>query len=211
MLDVRFVPLEAWPGIPTPAAKRRNATFRASYNKTLHLLENELSKLRAKNIVIWAWFSFAQLRNDGWPFSNAQPSGVGVIVSFHTPQGDFSFPCDTFTAFDDNLRAIALALEALRAVDRYGVTKRNEQYAGWKQLPQPSDQPFRTKEEAASFLATQAGYTDRAEFVAHAILTEQAERQTVYRQAAARLHPDSNGGSHELFVRLQAAKKLLEA
>lgn len=37
-------------------------------------------------------------------------------------------------SWEDNLRAIALALEALRKVDRYGVTRRGEQYTGWKQL-----------------------------------------------------------------------------
>jgi hypothetical protein len=34
-----------------------------------------------------------------------------------------------------NVRAIALGLEALRKVDRYGITRRGEQYAGWKALP----------------------------------------------------------------------------
>lgn len=43
-------------------------------------------------------------------------------------RGHLSYPCDTFTTLQDNLRVIALALEALRMVDRYGVTRRGEQY-----------------------------------------------------------------------------------
>lgn len=34
-----------------------------------------------------------------------------------------------------NIRAIAKTLEHLRDLDRWGVTKRGEQYTGWKALP----------------------------------------------------------------------------
>jgi hypothetical protein len=211
MLNARFVPLETWPGKPTP--KRRESTFRASYLNTLDLLEEELSKLKAKEILIQAFFTRDQLRNDSWPKTAAQPRDVGVILSFDSPKGPLSFPCDTFNTFDCNLRAIALALQALRAVDRYGVTQGNEQYKGWARLPAPADQPFRTKEEAAAFLVSQANpdMTDRAGFVASAVMSHQPARDGAYKAAAKRLHPDTNGGSHEMFVRLQAAMKMLEA
>ena len=52
-------------------------------------------------------------------------------------QGDLRYPAHRFHGWQDNVRAIALALEALRKVDRYGITQRGEQYAGWKQLPAP--------------------------------------------------------------------------
>jgi len=45
-------------------------------------------------------------------------------------------PCDSFRDWEANLRAIALSLEHLRAVDRYGVTtEEEEQYTGWLRLP----------------------------------------------------------------------------
>ena len=52
MIDVRFVPLKEWPGTPTKL--RRDGRFRVPYAKTLDLLEDELAKLRAKNIIIQA-------------------------------------------------------------------------------------------------------------------------------------------------------------
>ena len=213
MLNARFVPLENWPGKATPRQTRQTSSFRASYLKTLDLLEFELDKLHAKDILIQAFFTRDQLRNDSWPKTAAVPKDVGVILSFQSPKGPLSFPCDTFNTFDCNLRAIALALQALRAVDRYGVTQNAEQYKGWAQLPAPADQPFKSKDEAASFLATQAypEATDRAGFLAHGINAVKSERDVAYRLAARRLHPDSNGGSLELFVRLQAAMRLLEA
>jgi hypothetical protein len=51
-----------------------------------------------------------------------------------TQEDAFQFAVDKFATWQDNLRAIALGLEALRKVDRYGITKNSEQYTGWKQL-----------------------------------------------------------------------------
>lgn len=46
----------------------------------------------------------------------------------------YQFAVDTYTTWQDNLRAIALGLEALRKVERYGITRGTEQYTGWKML-----------------------------------------------------------------------------
>lgn len=210
MLNARFVPIETWPGTPTRPHNRKNAQFRATYLKTLDLLESELDKLRATSILIQAYFTRDQIRNDGWPKNTAKPSGVGVIVSFESPKGPLSFPCDTFTSYEDNLRAIGLALEALRAVDRYGVTRSNEQYKGWARLAAPADQPFASKEDAALFLCRQA-YGEGGQHASGWVILGADDRAKAYRAAAALLHPDKPTGSHEMFVRLQAAMKLLEA
>lgn len=52
------------------------------------------------------------------------------------PYGDTSptYATDVFTDWRDNVRAIAKGLEALRAVDRWGVAKRGQQYAGFALL-----------------------------------------------------------------------------
>ena len=136
MLNATFRPLTQWPGERTKT--RRDAQFRATYSKTLDLLEYELDKLRAGNTVIQVDnLTTADIRNDGWPKGSWCPRGgwQGVIVSFESHKGAMSFPCDRYTEWQDNLRAIALSLEALRTVDRYGVTRGNEQYTGWARLP----------------------------------------------------------------------------
>lgn len=51
-----------------------------------------------------------------------------------TAEDAYQFAVDTFVHWQDNLRAIALGMEALRKVARYGIVKGNEQYSGWKQL-----------------------------------------------------------------------------
>lgn len=210
MLNARFVPIQKWPGEPTKRHLMKRAQFRATYGDTLKLLEYELSKLGASNIIVQAFFTEDQLRNDGWPRAAANPSAPGIIISFNTREGPLSFPCDRYDTFDDNMRAIALSLEALRAVDRYGVTKRAEQYQGWKQLaaPAPAEPTFVSPMHAAAFLNKHAG-SAAVPSPATLVLIPTA-RQVAYREAAKRLHPDSSTGDHELFVKLQQAMEMLE-
>lgn len=133
MIQARFVPVDRWPG--APKARRVKGSFRAGYDSRLALLERELRHLSAHNILIHAYLRPDQIRNDGWPRSGVSPSSPGIIVTFQNRRGEsLSFPCDTYAYWQDNLYAIALALESLRAVDRYGVTQRGEQYEGWKRL-----------------------------------------------------------------------------
>ena len=197
MIDARFVPIEKWPCAPTKYHK--HAHFRSSYAKTLDLLEDELSKLRAKHIVIEAYFLRSQIRNDGWPLSKEVPSQPGVIVSFTGKDGELSFPCDRYSNWQDNLRAIALGLEALRAVDRYGVTQHAEQYKGWSKLPPAPDSMRPT--DGLAFLKL---YSD----------IEPRDSETLdkaYRAAARKLHPDNpNTGNSGQFVMLQQAKEAVQ-
>ncbi len=207
MIDLRFVPLTKWPGEATK--EQQNSSFRASYAQTLVQLEETLRKMKASAVVVEAFFEPHQIKNSGWPYANAEPSESGVILSFRTEAGSFSFPCDRFETFDDNLRAIALSLEALRAVDRYGVTKRAEQYAGWKRIEAPPLAGFASKEDAAAFIAQQGAQLGET-FNNRDVIEKPLFRQELYRKAARRLHPDAATGSHELFVKLQQANALLE-
>lgn len=208
-LEARFVPLTDWPG--DREKSRQRARFDPSYQKTLELLADELRRLQARQVVIQAGFAAHDIRNDGWPRSNAKkPVDPGVILSFQSKHGPLSYPCDRFTDWQDNLRAIALSLQALRAVDRYGVTRRAEQYRGWTQLPPPPPQPppfsgFATKRAAAEWLAQAAGYS----FAVGNVLSDQCSRESAIRSARRRLHPDA-GGSHEEFIRIEQARQKLE-
>ena len=196
MIDLRFVPITKWPGTPTPDWKRQDGKFRASYAKTLDLLEYELDKLKAKHITVEAYFRRDQIRNDGWPLGRENPSGPGVILSFTGKTGELSFPCDTYKTFDDNMRALGLALEALRAVDRYGVTQHAEQYKGWAKLP-PATENMRAAEGLA-FVSLHSGIQPN----------EPSMFEKAYRIAAKKLHPDNpETGNQGQFIILQQAKE----
>lgn len=111
------------------------------------------------------------------------------------------YPCDTFDDWQDNVRAIALALEALRTVDRYGVTKRAEQYKGWAALPSPNGDHWGEK-EALDFLVQLMGSDAR-------IATPDRLADTI-RRAEFKTHPD-RGGNPDDFKKVQQARKLLLA
>jgi hypothetical protein len=204
-LQATFRPIDKWPGNRTASYQRKRSTFKASYSDTLSLLEDELVKIGGKQVVIRAGFEPKDIRNDRWPRSSARPkSDPGVIVSCQSKQGALSFPCDRFDAWEDNLRAIAKSLEALRMVDRYGVTRGNEQYKGFAQLPPaPTSEKKMATSEAADFIAR------HSTFSAIRIGSDLGIFREAYRQAARKLHPDTGSGSHESFVQLSQAEAVL--
>ena len=206
-LSARFVTLVGWPGKSTPSYSRKRAPFRIGYAERLNLLEHELAKLSAKDIVIQAQFQAKDIRNDGWPRSSARPSGPAIVVSFKGSKGPLCFPCDRYDSWEDNLYAIALSLEALRAVDRHGVTQNAEQYKGWAQLPAPADKSatFQDAQQAAQWLAVVSGGSSTAAF----LMVNSTARDASYRMAAKNLHPDKPGGSTEAFQKLQDAMRIL--
>lgn len=208
MLDCRFRPLAQWPGEPTrfPQPSR----FKAKWSQTLDLLEFELNHLRAKNIIIEGYFTFGQIRNDGWPKSTARPSKPGVVLSFDLGKpgktGRMVMPCDRFNDWEANLRAIALTLEHLRAVERYGVTtERAEQYTGWLKLPAASSED--EAHQLAKELAILAG-TDLVHV--NTIATNRDAFDRAWREAARRTHPDT-GGDAEQFKKVIAARDRIRA
>ncbi len=208
MLNAQFRPLDQWPGERTKY--RKDATFRATYPKTLDELENELSKIRAKEIIIQVeGLTRDGIRNDGWPRSGNWKNGYGgpgVIVSFESPKGAMSFPCDKFRDWQDNLRAIAKSLEALRMVDRYGVTRGNEQYRGWARLEAPSTGMDRESalQTIASILQAPRDAVD-------------ANPAAFVKEARIRYHPDAvtdeqtKKHRHEMSVLISKAEAVLIA
>lgn len=183
-----FRPVDVWPAAET--RNRRRASFKASLGSTMALLGRELLALNARVVVAQIAMTEADFRNDGIPYANARASHPGVVIAFESKFGPLKFAVDTFTTWEDNLRAIALGMEALRKVDRYGVTKRGEQYTGWKALPVGSDDMhgIPDAETAREYLdATYGGSLTRA-------LME--------------THPD-RGGDREEFGKVMRIKGLL--
>lgn len=156
-MRLTFRPLPNWPHAVT--SPRRSAHFRSTQSQTLKLLEFELIQLHALGVVVGAGFRDSDLRLDGTPRadrSQAPHLHPGVEISFESKFGRLTYATDQFEDWRHNLRAIALSLEALRAVDRYGVSKRGEQYAGWAQLPAGGPDPERGRvlvEHAGSLAA----------------------------------------------------------
>lgn len=138
-MTYRFRPLPTWPH-PVTRDRRSRSTFKASWRNTLELLTHELAMLEAEvgTLILGAGFREEDLRLDGLPRANAKdPLHPGIELSFSTPRsptGRLVYATDVCERWEHNVRSIALGLEALRAVDRYGITRRGEQYAGFREL-----------------------------------------------------------------------------
>jgi hypothetical protein len=212
MLNAHFKPLHQWSGEETKV--RKAAQFKANYLNTLDLLEYELGKLRASNVVIQIADpeQHRRMRNDGsmTMADKYWPTKPGVILMFESPKGNISMPCDRYNHWRDNLRAIALSLEALRAVDRYGVTRGNEQYRGWAQLEAPKNGMDR--DDAAEFIGS---LTDTS--ADNILRSDPVFMRNKLKALKVKYHPDHANGlddnqkrhRHEMFVRIGQAEEVL--
>lgn len=201
---MKVAPIRDWPGELT--RNRKPSTFSAGLSSTLQLLDREVFHLvdtRAQQDsaeLLIAIPAGAMWRLDGRPRANAVAEHPGVIFSIDSRHGHLSYPCDTFTKWQDNLRAIALALEALRKVDRYGVTKRGEQYRGFLAIEATAaPRGFADANEALRFLAS---------FFPDVARGEQASAKVLLRGAQRRAHPD-HGGDDAKFQRVSLAEAKL--
>lgn len=209
-MDYTVKPIIKWPGELTKY--RQSGKFDSSYAKTLELLDREIGKLAGKNVVIQLALEFGSIRNDGRPYADAKPSHPGVIVTFNSKYGPLSYHTDRYHDWHANVRAIGLALEALRAVDRYGVSKAGQQYTGYKRLPESAGngrKKIETKEEAARWF--QANVTAFSQIPLAVLTGNIALIEPHYRGIAGRFHPDNKEtGDEGKFVELQEAMAVLK-
>lgn len=186
-------PIDSWTD-PEPA-RRRSSPFSASESATMRLLQHELAAIGCTQAVIELVMDAGGLRLDGGLRASARPTHPGVALYLETRHGPLRYACATFTKHTDNLRAIALTLEALRKVDRYGTADRAEQYRGWLQI----EPPRMSRSEAERVIRRAAGPA-----------YDRAPLSRAVRAALRQSHPDG-GGDEEAYARVAAARQVIEA
>lgn len=189
-MRLTFRPLPAW---PYPERAAQPDRFQATYARTLQDLEREINAVDGREPIVGLVTDEASIRMDGFMRADAKVRHPGVELSFEVPDGAgwkrLTFHTDVYRGYSNswqsNLRAIALGLEALRAVSRHGITSGvGEQYAGFAQLAAGGPDPARGK-----------ALVDRYGSVAAAL------HET---------HPD-HGGEQRDFVDVQAYRKSIGA
>jgi len=204
-----------WPtGWPrTPAYSRKSATFSkgervysstpggSSFTRRRDLtvtdgVERVLTELGRmgidrQDVVI---STNVRTRLDGLPRSGERkPDDPGAAVYWEKRREDRPNPyvmaIDRYNEVADNLAAIALTLEAMRAIDRHGGAQILERaFTGFTALPAPgSTTSWRDVFGFGSLPATKA------------------DVDAVYRRLASAAHPDK-GGSHERMSELNRAR-----
>jgi len=209
-------PIDTWPGASTPEARRTVSPFTATWASTLVLLEREVTKLAGAGATVVLQLAIAErdCRLDGGVRADARPTHPGVIVAFETKKhGPLRYSTDIYQTaswghnrrppllpgWQANVRAVALGLEALRKVDRYGIARGGEQYRGWKALPAAGGG------EPVAVLASVVGISREA---ASGVVSGTESARSLYRSALKAAHPD-HGGSRDLLEQVQDAGRKL--
>ena len=138
---IESFPLQ-WPaGYPRTARPASNFRF---YPSTLageiKRLKDELYRMNARAIVI---STNIPVKNDGNPYSTySKPADTAVAVYFTVDNKAMALCCDKWNTVEANLRALVMSVDAMRGLDRLGVSEiMNRAFMGFKVLP----------EKAASF------------------------------------------------------------
>jgi hypothetical protein len=226
---VRFEPLSQWPAGRAKTAdwQREDAKFksasqsirdaagnyggykpgeRTSVTKTYDELDRELTAISARDVVVQIDIKGGRrhLRtSDTYPLADAAVNTPAIVLTFTRNKVPYTFACDHFRRWQDNLRAIVLGLEGLRRMERYHIAQAGDQYRGWQALPASTTTALST-DAAANVLA------NRSSAAPGAIVKDREVARQAYREAAAKVHPDRGGLTID-FQLVQEAKRVLEA
>lgn len=130
-------------------------------------------------------------RKDGTPYSSArEPEDSGVAVCVELDGSPRVFACDKWNRVADNLAAIAASLEALRGLERWGMTEAERAFTGFAALPAPGEARARTCWTVLEIAPT----------------TDPKEINAAWRSRAEVCHPDKPGGSHDAMAELNTAR-----
>lgn len=194
----------------------KESAFTVTYSTALNLLERELGMLKAREVTVEVDLAPEQFRLDGRPRQDARARSNKVRLTFESKHGNLTYATDRFVRgyatywkdgqsrkkmvedWQHNLYAIALGLEALRKIDRYGIADLGQQYGGWKAL-----------EATASGIGPEGAWEIIA--LAAGVTVEDAKkfRVVTWKQARKNSHPDKLGGDHTAWNRLHAAGKVV--
>lgn len=176
---------DGWPR--TPKHKRGPPKFQKTWAGTLSLVRDEVRRLGGGNMII---SSNVPLRRDGSPYADMAQDRVddpGVAVYFVLNGQPRVMARDVYLTVHDNLHSVALAIEAMRAIERHGGAATMERpFEGFAALPAPGATPW------------------------HDVLQvrRDASRDDVeaaFRRLARERHPD-RGGSDAMMAELNRAR-----
>jgi len=173
----------AWPnGWPkTEDYKKQDGSFKTETPRALANLKRELDLMRAKNLVL----------SSNYTLGVENPKDSGVVAYFEWEQTQMAIPCDRYRRIAHNIQAIALTIEAMRGIERWGAKHMiKAMFSGFKQIGmgQHHEEPLLKWWEILKCPHESNGAT----------ITE------AYRRRIKEVHPDK-GGTQEEFINVQAA------
>lgn len=193
--------------------EQKSNPFRSTWPETLKLLDVELGYLEARDIVLEVDTEERHIRVDGMLRADAKVASGAVRLAFDSIHGPLTYATDRFYGaysndppdWQINVRAIALGLEALRKIERYGIVKRDEQYAGFKQLGAGTALPasHMTSDQAHALIA------ELRDVPLEHLNTDPDSIRSSWHRARYHAHPDRLGGDRTTWDKLEEAGKVL--
>lgn len=181
---IEAFPLQ-WP-LGFPRTKHQQpARFDTSFAGARDAIVDEIKRFGGRNVVI---STDIPLRNDGLPYASYKiPKDCGVAVYFDFEKESVVFACDKWNRVEDNMQAIRKTIEAMRGLDRWGVSDMLKRaFTGFKALP---EQPAGRKWWEVLGVEKDAS---------------PESIKTAYRVLLHHTHPDK-GGTAERFLEVQKA------
>jgi hypothetical protein len=123
-----------WPnGWPkTEVLRRENSRFDTSLSVALTNLKKQVELLGGSKLVL----------SSNYTLGNDNPKDCGVVAYFTMEASEIAVPCDRWRRIQDNVHAIALTIEAMRGMERWGAKHMiKAMFSGFKQLPS-SERPW---------------------------------------------------------------------
>lgn len=181
---------DGWKRTP-PIQREWNPSFKSGFAVCRDELMRELGRLGAANIVL---STNIPLRRDGLPYADfRQPDDPGVAVYFTYHKRPMCFACDKYLKIEWNIRALALTIEAIRGIERWGASDMMERaFRGFAALPENGSQGWR---EVLGFGSDERVTSDTL--------------SSRFRELALKHHPD-RGGNSEAFQRIVTARDQAE-
>ncbi|MEO5681435.1 MAG: hypothetical protein ABIQ88_02275 [Chitinophagaceae bacterium] len=187
---IEAFPLQ-WPSGYQRTIERKQSSFRLTAAQALADLQAEL-KLLADDVKSIVVSSNVPVKKNGDMYSdiaNDDLSDPGVAVYFMYNGSQVVLCADAWVTPAENVRAIGLAINALRGLGRWKVSDMlNRAFTGFKALPESITKPW-----WQVLQLSEAGRNNRATI------------ELSYKTLAKSKHPDMPFGSHTDFTELQAA------
>lgn len=163
--------------------------FDQNMSKAQSLLHKEVERLAATNLIV---STNLRARTDGMLYAadiNKKIDDPGVAIYFKLKGQETSMCCDQYERVWENMYALAKSIEALRAIDRWGVSEfMKKVFTGFAALPSPEESNWWDVLEVAPFASLE-------------------EIKNAYKKKAKQHHPDT-GGNAESFHRIQQAYEM---
>lgn len=119
-----------WPKVEPQ--KRESSRFQTSLAAALANLKKQVNLLGGSKLVL----------SSNYTLGAENPKDCGVVAYFTMEESDIAVPWDRWTRIQDNVHAIALTIEAMRGMERWGAKHMiKAMFSGFKQLPS-SERPW---------------------------------------------------------------------